>query len=145
MEKYVPLVLNRQAKFNFSIEKKFIAGIALKGFEVKSIRNGNVSLANSYVHTDGQEAWAINMTMSVGPRESYNRRHKLLLHKNEIKQLFAQKQKGRQIIILSIGTQGRFIKTELATAVSKKKRDKRETIKKRIAKREAAKRMKRSR
>ncbi len=144
MINYKPLVLNRRAKYDFNIHKRYIAGLVLKGFEVKQIRMGQASLASCYVHTNGQEAWLKNLQLKSPPSTSQpSPKHKLLLHRNEIKQLFNEKQKGHQLILLSLGEQGRYLKAELAVASSKKKYDKRESVKARQAKREAERQIKR--
>ena len=134
---------NRRARFDYFIEDKFEAGIALVGTEVKALRQGEGSIAESYATMDGEEVWLINSHIpeySHGNRMNHEprRQRKLLLNKREIAKLHgAITRQGLTLVPLSIYFNGRGkAKVELALAKGKKAHDKRETIKERDWKRE---------
>lgn len=134
---------NRRARFDYFIEDKFEAGIALVGTEVKALRQGEGSIAESYATMDGEEVWLINSHIpeySHGNRMNHEprRQRKLLLNKREIAKLHgAITRQGLTLVPLSIYFNGRGkAKLELALAKGKKAHDKRETIKERDWKRE---------
>jgi SsrA-binding protein len=134
---------NRRARFDYFIEDKFEAGIALVGTEVKSLRHGEGSIAESYATVEGDEVWLINSHIpeySHGNRQNHEprRQRKLLLSKREIAKLHgAITRQGLTLVPLSIYFNGRGkAKVELALAKGKKAHDKRETIKERDWKRE---------
>lgn len=137
---------NRRAKYDYSLEEFFVAGIQLEGHEVKSVRTGNVDLKGSYVTTSDNEAWALNIFIKpydhASNLEDYDptRTRKLLLTKKEIETLSKAKKNGYTLVITAIGLVRKFIKVELAIAKGKKKYDKRQTIKKRDLDREIKKR-----
>jgi SsrA-binding protein len=134
---------NRRARFDYFIEDKFEAGIALTGTEVKSLRQGEGSIAESYAAFDGEEIWLINSHIpeySHGNRMNHEprRKRKLLLNKREIAKLHgAVTRQGLTLVPLSLyfNSRGRA-KVELALARGKKAHDKRETVKERDWKRE---------
>ena len=136
---------NRRARFEYFIEDVFEAGIMLTGTEVKSLRFGEGSIAESYAEVKNGEVWLVNSNI---PEFSHGNRHnhvpkrprKLLLHEREIaKMTGAVERKGMTLIPLSIyfNARGRA-KVELALAKGKQLHDKRETEKTRDWKREAA-------
>lgn len=134
---------NRKARFNYEILEKYEAGIELLGTEVKSIRNGQISLEGAFVIVRGGEAFLINA--NIPPYQPKNapkdyeplRNRKLLLTKKEINELIgSEKNKSLTIIPLSVYNKGRKIKIEIALVKGKKKQDKRESIKKRETERE---------
>jgi SsrA-binding protein len=133
---------NKKARFNYEIIEKIEAGIALKGTEVKSIRNRNVSIGESYAQIKDDEVFLHNLHISPyeqGNRENHDpiRVRKLLLHKHEIKKLVAKtQQKGLSLVPLSIYLRKGKIKVELATGRGKRLVDKRESIKKKTIERE---------
>ena len=136
------LATNPQAKFDYHILETHEAGLVLTGQEVKSIKNGRVSLKGSYVTIKNEEAWLINAQISpYQPKNAPSdyeptRSRKLLLHKKEIKSLIGKtKQKGLTLVPLRVYTKGDLIKLEFGLGKGKKKVDKRETIKKREAQR----------
>lgn len=136
------LATNRQARFSYKILEKYEAGIVLTGHEVKSAKNGHLSLRGSYVTIKNQEAWLINTLISpYQPKnmpDNYEPIHprKLLLHKQEIKSLIGKiKQKGLTLVPLRVYTKHRMVKLEFGLGQGKRKTDKRETIKKRETKR----------
>ena len=134
---------NRRARFDYFVEDKFEAGIALVGTEVKSLRHGEGSIAESYATVDGDQVWLINSHIpeySHGNRLNHEprRQRKLLLSKREIAKLHgAITRQGLTLVPLSIYFNGRGrAKVEIALARGKKAHDKRETIKERDWKRE---------
>lgn len=139
---------NSKAYHDYFVEEKFEAGIELAGTEVKSIRQGNVNLKDSFcLIKDGQ---LTVMGMHISPYEKGNifnkeprRPRRLLMHRREITRLFARvKQDGYSLIPLSIYFKGPRVKLELGLAKGKKLYDKRETAAKRDAKREMDRAMK---
>ncbi len=134
---------NRKARFNYEIGEIYEAGIALTGTEVKSLRNGKATIAESYADARGGEIWLINANIPEylqGGR--YNqppkRPRKLLLHKRQINKLAgAVEREGMTIVPLKLyfNEKGRA-KVEIALAKGKKLHDKRETLKKRSWERE---------
>ena len=134
---------NRRARYDYFIEDRFEAGIALSGTEVKSLRQGEGSIAESYAALQGEEVWLINSHIpeySHGNRMNHEprRKRKLLLARREIDKLNgAVTRQGLTLVPLSIYFNGRGrAKVELALARGKKAHDKRETIKERDWKRE---------
>ena len=132
---------NRRARFDYDIKDSFNAGLVLSGAEVKSVKNGNVSLEGAYVSVAQNGANLINCHIGpykYAPNEKYNptQSRKLLLNKNEINQLLG-KEKGLTIIPLEIyqGSRG-LVKIKLALGKARKKGDKREYIKKREVQKE---------
>ncbi|WP_375403982.1 SsrA-binding protein SmpB [uncultured Sphingomonas sp.] len=136
---------NRRARFEYSIEQTFEAGIALTGTEVKSLRFGEGSIAESYAEVKGAEVWLVNSNVpefSHGNRYNHEpkRPRKLLLHEREIKKLHGGvAREGMTLVPLCVyfNGQGRA-KVELALAKGRKDHDKREHIKEREWKRDAA-------
>lgn len=136
---------NRRARYDYHIEDSYEAGIALTGTEVKSLRFGEGSIGESYAEVNDGEVWLVNANIpefSHGNRFNHEpkRPRKLLLHEREIKKLHgAVAREGMTLVPLSIYFNGRGrAKVELALAKGKKAHDKRETIKERDWKREAA-------
>jgi SsrA-binding protein len=129
---------NRKARFNYQIGETFEAGIALTGTEVKSLRTGKATIAESYADARGGEIWLINSNISEylqGGRFNHapKRPRKLLLHKRQIDKLTgAIEREGMTLVPLKLyfNAKGRA-KIELALAKGKKLHDKRETEKKR--------------
>jgi len=134
---------NRKARFDYEILEKYEAGIELLGVEVKSVRNGQMSLEGAFVVVRGGEAFLINANIpSYQPNNTSKdydplRNKKLLLTKKEIATLAgSEKNKSLTIVPISVYNKGRKIKVEIALVKGKKKHDKRETIKKRETNRE---------
>ena len=148
-EKVKTVAENRRAKFDYAIDTVFEAGIALTGTEVKSLRFGEGSIAESYAEVKEGQVWLINSNV---PEFSHGNRHnhepkrprKLLLNAREINKMFAAvMRQGMTLVPLSIyfNGQGRA-KVELAIAKGRKAHDKREHIKEQDWKREAARLLK---
>ena len=142
---------NRRARFDYFIEDRFEAGIALTGTEVKSLRHGEGSIAESYATVEGDEIWLISSHIpeySHGNRLNHQprRQRKLLLSKREISKLNgAVTRQGLTLVPLSIYFNGRGrAKVELALARGKKVHDKRATVKERDWKREQQRLLRRS-
>ena len=136
------LAQNKSAYHEFFIDEKIEAGIELFGTEVKSIRQGKLSLKESYCEIDAGQM--IVHGMHVSPYEKGNifnkdplRPRRLLLHKSEIMRLFGKvRQKGVTIVPLDVYLKGSLVKMTIAVARGKKLYDKREDAAKRDAKRE---------
>ena len=134
---------NRRARFDYFVDDRVEAGIALTGTEVKSLRHGEGSIAESYATVEGEEVWLINSHIpeySHGNRLNHQprRARKLLLKGREISKLQgAVARQGLTLVPLSIyfNSRGRA-KVELALARGKKVHDKRDTVKERDWKRE---------
>ena len=134
---------NKKAYHDYFIEEKYECGIELYGTEIKSIRQGKVSIKEAYVVIENGEAFVEGMNIS--PYEKGNlfnrdplRRKKLLLHKQQILKLRqAIQQKGYTIVPLSVYLKGGRCKVEIGLAKGKHIYDKREDLKRRDAKREA--------
>jgi SsrA-binding protein len=139
---------NRKARFNYEIGEVFEAGIMLTGTEVKSLRTGKATIAESYADSRGGEIWLINSNIPEYLQASrFNhepkRPRKLLLHKNQVNKLAgAVEREGMTLVPLRLyfNERGRA-KLELALARGKKLHDKRETIKERSWDRERARLM----
>lgn len=130
---------NKKAKHNYFLEEKYEAGIELKGNEVKSIKEGKVSIKESHVGEYKGEMYIYNMNVTPY-KQSYDknidpiRTRKLLLHKKEINKLIGKvSQAGYTIVITKIYLKDGLIKAEVALAKGKKVFDKRETIKRKDA------------
>jgi SsrA-binding protein len=134
---------NRRARYDYFVEERFEAGIELMGTEVKALRTGEGSIAESYALVEGEEVWLINSHIPQYGAGSWmnhepRRRRKLLLRGREIDKLQgAITRQGLTLVPLSMyfNSRGRA-KVELALARGKKVHDKRETIKERDWKRE---------
>ncbi|WEK47338.1 MAG: SsrA-binding protein SmpB [Candidatus Andeanibacterium colombiense] len=139
---------NRRARFEYYIEEVFEAGIALTGTEVKSLRFGEGTIAESYAEIRDGQAWLVNSNIpefSHGNRFNHvpKRPRKLLLNSREIdKMLGAVERKGMTMVPLSVyfNSRGRA-KVELALAKGKQTHDKRQSIKERDWKRDKARLM----
>ncbi len=139
---------NRRARFDYHIEDKFEAGLALQGTEVKALRAGEASIAESYAEVRDGQVWLVNSNIpeySHGNRQNHEprRARKLLLNGRQINRLFgAVERKGMTLVPLSIyfNSKGRA-KVELALAKGKQAHDKRATVKERDWKRDKARLM----
>jgi SsrA-binding protein len=135
---------NRKAGFEYFLLERFEAGLSLQGSEIKSIRAGQISIVESYVDIEnGRNAFLVEA--HIAPYEQANRfnhdpkrKRRLLLHKKEIRELWnAVRLKGMTIIPTRVYLKDGRAKIEIALARGKKLHDKRETIAKRDAEREA--------
>lgn len=139
---------NKKAYFDYFIEDKYEAGIALNGTEVKSVRMGKCSIKEAYIRIENGEVYVCNM--NITPYEKGNifnkdplRPKKLLLHKYEINKLSAQTaHKGYTIVPLQVYLSGSLVKVEIGLAKGKKLYDKRQDVAKKDQRREAEKELK---
>lgn len=134
---------NRRAFFNYRIDEKVEAGLALTGSEIKSIREGRVDLRDGYAKIDRGEAWLRNVRIPRWPQASAwepddpMRVRKLLLHADEIAHLAgAVSQRGYTLVPLRLYLKAGRAKVELGLAKGKRQYEKREAIKEREAERE---------
>lgn len=137
---------NRRGYYDYFILEKYEAGIVLRGNEVKSLREGRVSLKDSYVSPSSGEVYLhnchINPYSHDSSRNNYDplRKRKLLLNKREINNIVVEvTEKGLSVIPLKLYFKNGKAKLEIAIAKGKKLYDKREAIKKRDSMREAEK------
>jgi SsrA-binding protein len=134
---------NRRAFFNYHIDERLEAGIALTGSEIKSVRQGRVDLRDGYARIDGGQASLRNVRIARWPQASPfepddpMRPRKLLLHRGEIGELAgAVSQRGYTLVPLRLYIKAGKAKVELGLARGKRQYEKRQTIKERDAKRE---------
>ena len=147
-----PIATNRQARLKFEIFEKYEAGIVLRGSEVKSLREARINLKDSFVRIVRGEPFLVNCHISPYShiqniqQADPTRLRKLLLKKGEIARLSGQiARKGYTIVPLSVYFKQGLAKVEIAVARGKREFDKRETIRRRIAEREAERAMKHKR
>jgi SsrA-binding protein len=136
-------IKNKKAYFNYEILEKHVAGIQLKGTEIKSLRQGKASLADSYCYFLRNELWVKSMRISEYDHGShYNhdpyRDRKLLMNRRELNKLEKQtREKGLTIIVLRIFINEKGLaKAEIALVRGKKQYDKREALKQKDMKRD---------
>lgn len=133
---------NRKARHEFFILDQYEAGISLRGSEIKSIRAGQVSLTESYIRMESDEAWLIDAHIAHYEQASIfnhdpRRPRRLLLHKREIRDLWNQvKKKGVTVIPLRMYLKDGRAKLEIAVAKGKKLYDKRQALAKQDVQRE---------
>jgi len=132
------IALNKKATHDFFIEERFEAGLALEGWEVKSLRAGRVQLRDSYVILKNREAWLLGCHITPLPTASTHinpdtvRTRKLLLHQSELNKLYGSvERKGYTIVPLALYWKHGLAKCEIGLAKGKKEYDKRATIKER--------------
>jgi SsrA-binding protein len=144
------IVENRRAFHDYFIEERFEAGIVLQGWEVKSLRESKIALAESYVLLKNGEAWLFGAHISPLSTASTHiqpdpiRTRKLLLQIKELSKLFGSvERKGYTIVPISLYWKNGKVKLEIGLAKGKKQHDKRATLKERDWQREKLKLMKR--
>ncbi|MGA2480816.1 MAG: SsrA-binding protein SmpB [Spirochaetia bacterium] len=136
------LSVNKKARFNYTIDESFECGLVLVGTEVKSIKDGRFSFADSYALVENDELWLIDFHITpyvFGNRVNHDplRRRKLLVHRKEIKRLKRiVDEKGLTLVPLKFYLKRGMVKCELGIAKGKKLFDKRDDIRKRDQKRE---------
>jgi SsrA-binding protein len=137
--------LNRRARHDYFIEGEYEAGLALEGWEVKSLRAGKAQIAEAYVIIRNAEAWLIGAhisplgTASTHVQPDPTRTRKLLLHRHELNKLIgATERQGYTLVPLSLYWQRGRAKLEIGLARGKKQHDKRASIKERDWQREKA-------
>lgn len=145
------LARNRKARHEYVIDETLEAGLALVGSEVKSIRDGKVTLVDCYAVIEKGEAWLCELeigtyTFAHARNHEPRRRRKLLVHRNEIDRLgFKVREKGLTLVPLSLYEKAGRVKVELALVHGKQEYDRREDVKKREAQREIDRAMTRHR
>ena len=133
---------NRRATHDYFIDDTIEAGIALQGTEIKSIREGKISISEAYARINDGELWLIGATISPYTHGSYanhdpDRPRKLLVHKQQIRQIRADlEQKGKTLIPLRVRLKNGKAKVDIGVARGKKLYDKRQSASERDAKRE---------
>ena len=132
------IALNKKAKHDYHLETKFEAGIALEGWEVKSLRAGNVQIVDTYVFMKNGEAFLLGGQITPLPTASTHyvtdpqRTRKLLLNKRELAKLKeAISQDGRTAVCTALYWKKHLIKAEICIAKGKQQHDKRSTEKNR--------------
>ncbi|MFA4843763.1 MAG: SsrA-binding protein SmpB [Candidatus Margulisiibacteriota bacterium] len=133
---------NRKARFDYTIIDVYKAGLVLTGNEVKSIRRGNLNLADSFGRVEHNEIWLYNV--HVSPYSSADQRQidplrprKVLLEKSVLVKLVGKvAEKGLTLVPLKVYFDGNWAKVDLALAKAKKKYEKRDTLRRRTAERE---------
>ncbi|MDQ3710941.1 MAG: SsrA-binding protein SmpB [Acidobacteriota bacterium] len=142
------IVNNRHAFFEYHIDDKYEAGIALLGTEVKSVMVGRIQLKESYVAVKDREVWLINAHISPYSHGNKNnheplRTRKLLLHRKEIQRLEKETtQKGMTLVVTRVYWKNGRIKFEIGVAKGKKLYDKRDDLKSKTIDRETRAQMK---
>lgn len=147
-EKVRLVARNKKAYYNYEITEKIEAGLVLKGSEVKSIRNGKVSIHEGFARLREGAFWIVGMDISqypqAGPFHNHEPRRprKLLLHKYEIRRLIGKsREKGLTLVPLALYFRKGLAKLELGLARGKRQYDKRDSIKRREHQRDMRKRM----
>lgn len=132
------IALNKRAKFDYHLEDRIEAGVALLGWEVKSLRAGKGQLTDSYVIFKDGEAWLLGAQISPLPTASTHyvtdptRTRKLLLNRRELSRLQqAAEQKGYTVVATALYWKGHLVKCEVALGKGKQEHDKRQTEKER--------------
>lgn len=140
---------NRKASFNYEILDKYVGGLSLFGFEVKTIKAGQGSISEAYVKMINDELYLVGAHIPPyqpkNTREDYDpyRERKILLKRKEIEELKKRiKEANLTIVPLSLYNKGRYVKVEIALARGKKLVDKRQNIKKRDMERDLGRKLK---
>ena len=141
------IATNRKARHDFQIVEKIEAGIELKGTEVKSIRDGNMNLRDTYARVEKGQVWLHGCDIQPYDRASHEqheakRPRRLLLHRKEINKLFGQTmEKGLTLVGLRAYWKNHLVKIELGIGRGKTKGDRRDDLKKNVENREAQRAM----
>ncbi len=136
------IVFNRRALHNYELIETYEAGIVLKGTEVKSIRNGRISIKEAYASFEGAELYIHSMHIPEYDHRGYSqhdplRDRKLLLHKYELRKLYgAVTLRGLTLIPIKIYLKQGKVKAQIALCKGKKTHDKREELRKKDMERE---------
>ncbi len=121
------VTVNRRARFDYQLGDELSCGLVLTGPEVRLIRDHHVQLKGSFITLRNGELWLNNLTLGADTARTL----KLLATKKQLQTLARAKQDGLQLVPVRLLAGGRYIKLIIATGKSKKKYDKRETIKQR--------------
>ncbi len=146
------IALNKKARFDFTIEDEFEAGLVLEGWEVKSLRAGKINVTDAHVIMKRGEAWLLGAqiqplaTASLHSNPDARRTRKLLLARRELNRLLGLvERQGYTLIPLALYWKRNKIKVKVALAKGKKTHDKRDTLKEREWQRSRARLMKQKR
>lgn len=128
-KKKVPasVTVNRKAHYDYQLGEELTCGMVLSGLEVRMIRDHHVQLKGAFVTIRNSELWLNNLTLGADTAKNI----KLMVTKKQRIALEREKQNGLQLVPVKLLAGGRYIKLVIAVGKSKKKYDKRETIKKR--------------
>ena len=146
-----PRIRNKKARFNYTLHDRYEAGLELLGSEVKSLRQGKASLAESYATVRQGQAFLVGANIPEYENAGYaghepTRQRKLLMHRREIEKIGAAiDRKGVTLVPLAIYFKRGWAKIELALATGKQQFDKRDSIRKRETEREISRAMTRRR
>lgn len=143
-------IINRRARFDYSLGQEIITGISLTGPEVRAARDAHVQLKGSFVTIRDNELWLNNASFSIknndknakSNRTIDARARKLLAKRKEIDKLQSEKTSGMSIVPIKLLNGGKYIKLVIALGKGKKEYDKRETIKRRDQNRETLRTLK---
>lgn len=132
-------LVNRRARFDYTLGEDIVAGMALTGPEVRAARDGHVQLKGSFVSVKDNELWLNNASFSLklnekgqtGARTVDTRPRKLLASRKQIDSFITSKQQGMTIVPTKLLTSRKYLKVVIALGKGKKRYDKRETIKRR--------------
>ncbi len=145
------IAVHKKARHDYFIEESFEAGLALQGWEVKSLREGRAQLTESYVFIRDGEAWLLGahitplVTASTHVRTDPTRTRKLLMHRHQLDRLIgAVERKGFTLVPLNLHWSAGKVKLEIGLAKGKKQHDKRATQKDRDWKRQKSRLLKSS-
>ncbi len=140
---------NRKAAHDYSLERKFEAGVVLLGAEIKSVRQNRINLQDGYVEERDGELWLLNVNITpynqAGTYGAFEpmRPRKLLLHKREIAQIISQlRERGYTVVPTSVYLKGGRAKIEIALAKGKRQYDKRADLAKRDSDRQISQALK---
>lgn len=143
-------IINRRARFDYSLGQEIITGISLTGPEVRAARDAHVQLKGSFVTIRDNELWLNNASFSIknndknakSNRTIDTRARKLLAKRKEIDKLQSEKTSGMSIVPIKLLNGGKYIKLVIALGKGKKEYDKREAIKRRDQNRETLRTLK---
>lgn len=143
------LAINKRANFDYDISERFEAGLVLRGYEVKSVKTGHISLKGSFVTVKGEELYLTNANIPLykhaGAIANYDPTapRKLLLHRAEIRTLIGKSRAyGLTLVPIRVYTKRGLLKLEFGIGKGKKRIDKREVTKKREDQRKIERAMK---
>lgn len=138
------IATNKQARRNYDISETFEAGVQLRGSEVKSLRESNVTIGDAYARFEGGELWLVALHIAPYSRASTHvpadatRKRKLLMHRYELDRLYSKTEQDRLTLVpMALYFKGSRAKLELGLGRGRKTIDKRQMIAKRDADREA--------
>ncbi|NLJ09148.1 MAG: SsrA-binding protein SmpB [Treponema sp.] len=138
------IAVNRKARHDYTVDETYECGIVLMGTEIKSVREGKISFPDAWAEVENGEVWLRSFRIAENPFSSVfnhdpDRKKKLLLHKDEIKQIARKvEEKGYTLIPLSFYFKNGKVKVELGLCKGKKAFDKRADIRERDIQREVS-------